>query len=237
MSPGAIVLDVPLRGAIFDFYGTLSVSASAVARRSGAARIAAALGIAPETLHEAIATTFTERATGACGDLQETMRWLATRCNAAPSADQLRHACSIRLETENVYARALRPEAEPTLRQLRDRGVKIGLLSDCTHELPEIWPTLPIAAYVDATVFSVTAGVRKPNPTLYSAVTEELGVEGSECVYVGDGGSGELTGAKDAGMTPLRLRTPDAKAAIIYDADAAWTGPSITSLTEVLHFF
>jgi hypothetical protein len=27
---------------------------------------------------------------------------------------------------------------------------------DCTRQLPEIWPTLPIGRYVDATVFSVS---------------------------------------------------------------------------------
>ena len=40
-------------------------------------RIAATLGIPAERLHQAIAATFTERATGACGDLEQTMRWLA----------------------------------------------------------------------------------------------------------------------------------------------------------------
>jgi len=224
------------RAVVFDFYGTLSVSATVAARRAGAARIAAALGIPAETWHEAIATTFTQRATGACGDLERTMRWLADRCAVSPSPAQLAEACTIRIETETVYARQLRADAEPTLRELHDLGVKIGLLSDCTHELPEIWPSLPVAPYVDATVFSVLAGARKPHPTLYEAVTSELNVHPAECLYVGDGGSGELTGAKRAGMAALRLDAPDAADAIIYDADAAWTGTAVASLSEVLHF-
>lgn len=224
---------MPVRAVVFDFYGTLSVSATAAARRAGATRIANALGIPPPALHEAIAATFTERATGACGDLEQTMHWLAQRCGASPSPDQLADACTLRRETENVYARALRDDAEPTLRALRKRGLAIGLISDCTHELPELWPSLPIARYFDATVFSVTAGVRKPDQAMYAAATSALGVAATECLYVGDGGSGELSGAARAGMTAVRLVAPDRDAAVIYDADDAWDGAQIGSLGEV----
>src|SRR5947209_15661719 len=124
-----------MKAVVFDFFGTLAVSAAAATRRAGAARIAATLGIPAERLHQAIAATFTERATGACGDLEQTMRWLAERCGCSPTDDQLARACLIRRETESIYARALRPESEPTLRALRDRGLRIGLISDCTHEL------------------------------------------------------------------------------------------------------
>jgi putative hydrolase of the HAD superfamily len=164
------------------------------------------------------------------------MRWLAERCGASVTAEQLAEGCALRVETEDVYARALRPEAEPTLRALRERGVKVGLLSDCTHELPKIWPSLPVAAYVEATVFSVQVGLRKPHPTLYETVTSRLGVRPGACLYVGDGGSGELTGACRAGMTALRLDAPDAADAVIYDVEAAWEGPAISSLSEVLEF-
>ena len=227
---------MPAQAVVFDFYGTLSISATAAARRSGASRIASSLGIPAEAFHKAIAATFTERATGVCGDLEQTMRWLADRCSASVTPEQLAEACALRLETEEVYARALRPEAEPTLRTLRERGVRIGLLSDCTHELPEIWPSLPVAPYVEATVFSVQVGLRKPHPTLYETVASRLGVGPGACLYVGDGGSGELTGARRAGMSALRLDAPDAAQAVIYDADAAWDGPAISSLSAVLEF-
>ena len=223
-----------VRAVVFDFYGTLTVSATAAARRAGAARIAAELGIPAERLQEAIATTFTERATGACGDLEQTMRWLAERCGCAPEPDQLAKACDIRRETETVYASALRPEAEPTMRALKERGLQNGLLSDCTHELPDVWPSLAVAPYVDHAVFSVIAGLRKPHPSLYTAVVSALDVAPADCLYVGDGGSGELTGATEAGMTALRLDAPDVADAIVYDADTAWTGRSIRSLDEVL---
>lgn len=51
---------------------------------------------------------------------------------------------------------------------------------------------------------------------------------------VGDGGSGELTGAAQAGMTPFHLVTVDAEDALVYDAEAGWTGARINALSEVL---
>lgn len=226
---------MPIRAVVFDFYGTLSISAPAAQRRAGASRIAAALGLPEGVLHEALATTFTERATGACGDLAATMRWLAERCGGSPTEEQLAAACALRRDTEAVYTRALRPDAEPTVRALHERGFRLGVLSDCTHELPDLWPSLPIAPYVDVTVFSVVAGFRKPHPALYDGVCSSLGVEAADCLYVGDGGSGELTGAALAGMTALRLDAPDIADAVVYDPDTAWTGATIASLTEVLH--
>lgn len=232
--PGAIVRVVVRQAVVFDFYGTLSVSATRAERMAGATRVAAALGIAATVLHEAIAETFTERATGACGDLEETMRWLARRCGCAPSAEQLAEACAIRRATEDIYARALRADAEKTLRTLRHRGVKVGVLSDCTHELPEIWPSLPIAGHADAVVFSVQAGLRKPHPDLYARVASALGVPPEACLYVGDGGSGELTGARRAGMAPFHLVAGDSAEAVIYDADSGWDGPTVHALSDVL---
>lgn len=223
-----------VRAVVFDYYGTLAVSATRAQRRAGAARIAAALDIPADALHAAIAATFTDRATGVRGDLEQTMHWLAEQCGRTPQSEQLAAACAIRRSTEEIYARALRADAEPTLRTLHERGIKLGLLSDCTHELPEVWPTLPIAAYVDVTVFSVQAGVRKPHPDLYRSVMQSLDVAPADCLYVGDGGSGELTGAAQAGMTPLHLLTDDAADAVIYDADSAWTGPTIRALSDVL---
>ncbi len=111
--------------------------------------------------------------------------------------------------------------------------MRVGVVSDCTHELPELWPSLPVARFVDATVFSVLIGQRKPHASLYQSVCRQLGITPSEAVYVGDGGSNELTGATAAGIPAIRLVTEDAAAALVYDAEPAWTGPVIHSLTAL----
>ena len=224
---------VTVAGVVFDFYGTLVANPAAAVHRAGADRVAAALGLSGEAYYRVLLDTFTERATGVCGGLEDTMRWVAARCEHEPTSAQLAAACAVRRTNEEAYVRALRPDAETTLSSLRSAGIRIGLISDCTHELREVWPTLPIAPYVDAAIFSVEIGVRKPDQRLYSAATEALGVSAAECIYVGDGGSGELTGAAIAGMRAYQLVAPDSAHGVVYDADT-WTGPTINALSDVL---
>lgn len=215
---------------VFDYYGTLTVATSAATRRAGSERVAARLGVPVEAYFEVLLSTFTERSTGACGDLRSTMEWVARRCGHVPSEAQLDAACHERRVVEGAYAGMVRHDAVTTLRSLRRRGLRIGVVSDCTHELPELWDGLPVARWVDAAVFSVVIGRRKPHPSLYRAVCEQLGVDTRRVLYVGDGGSNELTGARSVGMTAVRLTAADAEEALVYDAEREWTGPVISRL-------
>jgi putative hydrolase of the HAD superfamily len=221
------------KAVIFDYYGTLTVATAAAARRAGADRVAAELGV-PADLHFAtLSSTFTERSTGQCGDMRATMSWVADRCGRHPSDAQLDAACRVRSEIEGGYARMVREDTVDVLRHLRDQGLRVGVVSDCTHELPELWETLPVAPWVDATVFSVVTGCRKPHPSMYTAACTLLGITPSEGVYVGDGGSNELSGARSVGMPAARLLAEDADGALVYDREQGWTGPVIGSLTAL----
>jgi putative hydrolase of the HAD superfamily len=222
-----------LRAVLFDYNGTLTVSASAAARRSGVARVADALGVPADALFETISSTFTERATGRCGDMAATMAWVADRCGHRPSDVELKAACSLRTEIEREYASMLRSDAIETLRLVRERGLRVGIISDCTHELPEVWASLDVAPLVDATVFSVVIGERKPHPSLYRTACGKLGIAPSEAIYVGDGGSNELSGAVAVGIPAIRLVAEDAADALVYDAEQGWTGPVIHNLSAL----
>jgi putative hydrolase of the HAD superfamily len=128
----------------------------------------------------------------------------------------------------------LRGDAVPTLTAIKARGLRTGVISDCTHELPAFLPTLPVAPLLDARVFSVELGVCKPDPAIYLAACDQLGVDPQQCLYVGDGGSRELTGAAAVGMAAARLDAPDLADHLVFDQDAAFTGPSVTTLADVL---
>ncbi|MEV6843452.1 HAD family hydrolase [Actinoplanes sp. NPDC051411] len=86
---------------------------------------------------------------------------------------------------------------------MRADGFRIGLVSDCSSELCEAWPTTPYAPRIDVPVFSWREQCRKPDQRLYAAVAERLRVPAAECWYVGDGGSREHDGARRAGMRPV----------------------------------
>jgi putative hydrolase of the HAD superfamily len=124
-----------------------------------------------------------------------------------------------------------RPDALPTLEELRRRGHLLGMISVCTEDVPQVWEETPLGREFDATVFSCDVGVSKPDPRIYAIACERLGVEPGECLFVGDGANDELPGAERAGMAALQLRAPGAQ--LTPDGDA-WRGPSVEHLSEVL---
>ena len=90
------------------------------------------------------------------------------------------------------------------LSELRRRGLKIGLISNCySNESVKIRESA-LFQYFDAAMLSYEQGICKPDPEIFRRMTRELAVAPEECLYVGDGESGELFAARDAGMKPVQ---------------------------------
>jgi putative hydrolase of the HAD superfamily len=217
---------------VFDFYGTLTPVSPREAWASNAARLAAVLGVDVAALIQVLDDSFPERISGALGDVRQTMRTLAERLGVRLTEEQLNEASATRRSVqESMFT--LRPEALGVIERLRSAGLKTGLVSDCTSELPDAWDRLPLAAVIDAPVFSCVEGTRKPDPRLFRKVAADLGTEPALCVYVGDGGGRELTGASAIGMRAVLLAGPDWHAHGDRRRESDWTGPRIGSLTEL----
>ncbi|RDI45416.1 HAD family hydrolase [Falsibacillus pallidus] len=92
------------------------------------------------------------------------------------------------------------------LGKLKKRGLKIGLISNCSPEEVAAWAGSPIAAFVDEAIFSYQTGYAKPDLEIYQLACKKMGVEPSECIFIGDNGSDELNGAKKAGMHPFHAK-------------------------------
>jgi putative hydrolase of the HAD superfamily len=163
----------------------------------------------------------------------EVLFGLATILGARPSRETV---LSVRAERVKAIGAdgPLRPDAVPVLRGLRRRGLRTAVVSDCWYELPELLPTLPVFPLLNAHVYSVRVGHCKPHPAMFLAACDRLGVTPAECLYVGDGGSQELTGASDVGMAAIRLAAPDLADHLAYRRDDSFHGPSVTTLTDLL---
>ena len=217
---------------IFDFFGTLTPISPPEIWADNTAALAAVLGVPPAALVEVLDKSFPERISGALGDVRQTLHVLADRLGVQLSDEQLERAVAVRREMqESMFT--FRPEAVPVLRQLRKQDFKIGLLSDCTSELPDAWPRLSVAALVDAPVFSCLERTRKPDPRLFRKVAAELQTAPAQCLYVGDGGGRELTGATAVGMRAVLLAGPDWRPHGARDREPDWAGLRISSLTEL----
>ena len=218
------------RAVVFDFFGTLTRS---VQRGPQHAEIARSLGADPEAVNGVLDRTFRARARGRYGSAEATLRFVIEQAGGRPCTDQLRAGVPARVDALKADTR-LRDDAVSALDAIKRRGLATALISDCTHELPAFLPSLPVAPLLDTTVFSVRLGVCKPDPRIYLAACEQLGVVPEDCLYVGDGGSHELTGAAAVGMTPVRLAAPDLANHLVFDADTNFAGRTVRSLTELV---
>ena len=92
------------------------------------------------------------------------------------------------------------------LQELKRRGIKIGLISNCYSDEADVIRKSSIFPYLDVALLSYEQGTCKPDCELYKKAMEKLGVTAEECLYVGDGGSKELFAARDLGMKCLQAQ-------------------------------
>lgn len=98
----------------------------------------------------------------------------------------------------------LHEEIVPMFEELKNRGYKVGLISNCYFEEADIIRGSVLWQYFDAPYLSCEKGMAKPEEKIFCRCVEELGVSCEECLYVGDGGSRELETAEKLGMKPLQ---------------------------------
>lgn len=227
---------MPYRGVIFDLYGTLIDGWDVEQARVRTTELARTLGAPVDAFQQLMETSYTERATAALGPLPEMLTRLCLRVGHQPSAAAIQAATKLRLEQFREVLGQPRQETPSLLATLRDREVRVAVISDSSSETPELWPSLNWTGPIQIALFSWTERRRKPDGELYRTALAGIGLGPSECIYVGDGGSHELSGAESVGIRGLRIvhhpGRPDSH--LQYDPDAKWRGQDIGTLSEVL---
>ena len=109
-----------------------------------------------------------------------------------------------RIETKRECFRHLHREILPMLSSLKEKGVLIGLISNCFSEEAAVIRESELFPYFDACCLSYELGIQKPDERIFDRCMEKLSVKPEECLYVGDGGSFELETAEKLGMTALQ---------------------------------
>ncbi len=106
---------------------------------------------------------------------------------------------------------ALYPEIGVTLRALRERGYRTGLISNTGRTggrfLRPVQERLGIGESFDVRIFSDEVGVRKPDRAIFQAALDELSLAAHEVVHVGDDVVADVAGAKMAGMRAVWFNT------------------------------
>jgi len=210
------------RAVAFDLWNTLVPFPDATKRRAFT-RTAAALGIPEADLAARWAQT---RALRETRPVQEYLRWLRTDLSAGWPPQAAAMAAQVRRHVHGqCFAdQAVRASAG-VLTLLRAAGLKTAVVSNCSSDVRDMLTASPLAGLLDAVVLSAEVGVLKPDPAIYTHAATEVGLRPEDCLYVGDGGDDELTGAATAGMTPVLLDLGERR---------HWAGRRVHTLAGVL---
>lgn len=95
----------------------------------------------------------------------------------------------------------LRQGAAELLRQLRDRAVKLGIVTNGRSDMQlAVVSALGLGDLVDTVVISESIGLRKPDPRIFYNALTQIGVEAQSSVFVGDDLRSDVEGALSAGF-------------------------------------
>ncbi len=189
-----------IKAVIFDMFETL-VSLYRCEQYFGE-HISKDMGISEERFREIWDCSDEDRSTGV-KRLEDTLREIMEK-NDIFSQELLDKIVRKRNESRRKVFSCYRDDIKPMLKSLKDRGVKVGLISNCFSEEVVAIKDSDLYPFFDVPVLSFDEGLMKPDPAIYRLALDRLKLKPEECLYVGDGGSRELEAAREIGMNPLQ---------------------------------
>lgn len=218
---------------IFDLFGTL-VDGFVSSTGQTITDLAMALNVPYEPFMQVWRQTLEIRSNGTFQTVEAAIAHGCEAIGVEVTPERMARAVEIRLEQ---IRRALnpKPDALGTLMRLKGNCYKIGLLSNCSIEIPILWPETSFAEFIDSAIFSSRECLKKPDPRIYHLACERLGVTPDACLYIADGENHELAAAAKVGLHPVLIRTSSQKTySELHQEAKEWQGKTIASLVEVL---
>jgi len=125
----------------------------------------------------------------------------------APAREEVEAALDAFFAKEEAAYRMV-PGALEAVESLRREGLRLGLVSNNTYHPPiaRTLERLGLRPHFDVLVSSSALGLRKPDPRIFRAASDYLGVAPEDCVHVGDLPFVDVAGARAAGMKCVLAR-------------------------------
>jgi putative hydrolase of the HAD superfamily len=190
----------PFRAVVFDLFHTLT---SVTALRVPGTSTYKVLGVSREDWDAQLLLFSQNRLRGNMTDPFQIMEQMAHNIDPGIPKHVIEAAVRNRLERFEHALINVDAQTIDTLRRLKQMEKLLGLVSNADVNEISGWQKSPLQAFFDAVVFSCRVGFVKPEPEIYAVALSELNVRPEHVLYVGDGGSDELMGAKDVGMTTV----------------------------------
>ena len=100
---------------------------------------------------------------------------------------------------------SLYDDVAATLQDIRERGVRLGLISNSHRCLASFQSHFELDGLISVAVSSSEHGFMKPHPSIFRAALELMQVPASDAVMVGDSFAHDIVGARQVGMRGVLL--------------------------------
>jgi HAD superfamily hydrolase (TIGR01509 family) len=144
------------------------------------------------------------RSLGALGSPRDELRRLLAHCAAREVDDGLLDDV-LRIEAANWRDGVrLYDDVLPALDELRRRGLRLGLVSNCSWQTAGVVEATGLDRAVDAVVLSFEVRLMKPEPAILRLALERLGAAPARSLLVDDSAA-NVDGARAMGMEAVLL--------------------------------
>jgi putative hydrolase of the HAD superfamily len=191
-----------VKGVLFDLWGTLLYNVP-LNSRSDYDDLAHRIGSSTERVWREWQALSSLALRGEIKSGEERARRVLTKLNAplelAPEMAEFER----RNRSDDVH---FYPGAEKLLADLRQRGYKTCLVSNCNYLTRTVVEGCELPQKMDGIILSYEVGVIKPEPAIYELAAKTIGLPVEDCLFVGDGGDNELIGARQVGCKVAIVR-------------------------------
>jgi FMN phosphatase YigB (HAD superfamily) len=187
-----------LKAVVFDLYETLVTESGSGIRNAGS--LGESFGLDAKAFRREWKPL---RPLALCGQLtfRAALTEAGTRVGVAIPPALVQQACDERARAKSALFQRIDPALVALTHELRERGLRLAVISNCMAEDVAAWPDSPLAPDFACTMFSFAAGVVKPDARIYLEALRQLDVNADDALYIGDGGDDELAGARRAGLS------------------------------------
>lgn len=106
---------------------------------------------------------------------------------------------------EDINAVEVYPDVLPTLKSLREAGIRIGVISNLATPYKNPFTDSGLEELVDSVTFSCDCGLAKPDPAIYKVALTQLNISAEDCIMVGDSLKSDVDGPAKIGIMGIHL--------------------------------
>lgn len=166
------------------------------------------LGVSNEQMHAAYEHTRPARSVGAFGGRAGDIACLLDHLGIDATSSLLEEI--MEREEEGILQQIhLHDDSLPVVRELRERGIKVALVSNCSENTKPVVERMNLYEEMDLVVLSYELGSAKPDAEIFEYTMKQLGVSDPSTAVFVDDQTEYLMGAADVGLNILLIDRPD----------------------------